>query len=89
MSNLVFSNISFSRTGTLIKCRQQLPTYLTITGSSFSNLKAAKLIVESSNTQSTNLTTLVQINDTVFDNIDDQYNSFINVNEGGQLEINN
>ena len=89
MSNLAFSNISFSRTGTLIECKQQLPTYLTITGSSFTNLKAAKLIIESSSTQSTSLATLVQINDTVFDNIDDQFNSFIDVKEGGQLEINN
>ena len=89
MSNLVFSNISFSRTGTLIECKQQLPTYLTITGSSFTDLNAAVIRIESSSTQNDNLTALVQINDTVFDNIDDQYNSLINVNEGGQLEINN
>ena len=89
LSNIMFSNISFPRTGTLIECKQQLPTYLTITDSSFTNLTAAVLVVESSNIQNTNLKTLVQINDTVFDSIDDQYNSLINVNEGGQLEINN
>ena len=89
LSNIMFSDISFSRTGTLIDCKQQLPTYLTITDSSFTNLTAAMLVVESSNIQNTNLKTLVQINDTMFDNIDDQYNSLINVNEGGQLEINN
>ena len=89
LSNIMFSNISFSRTGTLIECKQQLPTYLTITGSSFTNLTAAVLAIESSNNQNANLATSVQINDTVFDSIDDQYNSLINVNEGGQLEINN
>ena len=89
LSNIMLSNISFSRTGTLIECKQQLPTYLTITDSSFTNLTAAVLVVESSNIQNTNLKTLVQINDTVFDSINDQYNSLINVNEGGQLEINN
>ena len=89
MTNLLFSNISFSNTGTLIECRQQLPTYLTITGSQFIDLNAATIRIASSNTDNTNLTTLVQINDTVFSNINDQYNSLINVNEGGQLEINN
>ena len=89
MSNLAFSNISFSRTGTLIECKQKLPTYFTISGSSFTDLNAAVIMIESSSTQNDNLTTLVQINDTVFNNIDDQYNSLINVNEGGLLEINN
>ena len=31
----------------------------------------------------------MQINDTVFDNINDKFNSFISINQGGQLEINN
>ena len=89
MSDIMFSNISFLTTGTLIECKQQLPTYLTIINSQFTDLTAAKLVVKSLNTQSTNLTTLVQINDTIFNSIDDRFNSFINVNEGGQLEINN
>ena len=87
MTNLLFSNLSFSSRGTLIECKQQLPTYLTIVNSRFSNLNAAILTVESSNTQNTNLRTLVQINDTVFNDINDRFNSFINVKEGGQLEI--
>ena len=78
-----------SVTVVFILLKYLLPTYLTITNSQFIDLKAAILMVESSNTQNTNLTTLVQINDTVFNSIDDQFNSFINVNEGGQLQINN
>lgn len=89
MSNLIFSNVSFSNTGTLIECRQQLPTYITISSSQFIDLNAAVIRIESPNTENTNLSTSVQINDTVFNNINDQYNSLINVNEGGQLEINN
>ena len=89
MTNFIFSNISFSSSGTLIECKQLLPTKLTITGSSFTDLNAAILVIESSSTQNNNLATLVQINDTVFDNINDQFNSLIEVKEGGQLEINN
>ena len=88
-SNLLFSNISFSTVGTLIECKQQLPTYLTITDSHFVDLTAALILIESSNTQDSNLETLVQINDTVFDNINDKFNSFISINQGSQLEINN
>ena len=75
--------------GTLIECKHQLPTYLTITNSQFTDLSAALILIESSNTQDSNLTTLVQINNTVFDNIDEKFNSFISINQGGQLEINN
>ena len=88
MTNLLFSNISFSNTGTLIECRQQLPTYMTITGSQFIDLNAATIRIASSNADNTNPTIFVQIYDTVFSNINDQYNSLINVNEGGWLEIN-
>ena len=88
-SDLLFSNISFSTVGTLIECKQQLPTYLTITNSHFVDLTAALMLIESSNTQDSSLATLVQINNTVFDNIDGKFNSFISINQGGQLEINN
>ena len=66
-----------------------MPTYLTITDSHFVDLTAAKILIESSNTQNSSLATLVQINNTVFNNIDDKFNSFISINQGGQLEINN
>ena len=89
ITNLLFSNISFLTVGTLIECKQQLPTYLTITDSHFIDLSAALILIESSNTQDSSLATLVQINNTVFNNINDKFNSFININQGGQLEINN
>ena len=89
MTDLLFSNLTFSNTGKLIELEHQLPTYVTITNSQFIDLNAAVILIESSNTQNTNLTTLVQINDTVFDSINDKYNSLINVREGGQLDINN
>ena len=88
-SNMLFSNISFSTVGTLIECKQQLPTYLTITDSNFVDLSAVLILIESSNTQDSSLATLVQINNTVFNNINEKFNSFININQGGQLEINN
>ena len=75
--------------GTLIECKHQLPTYLTITNSQFTDLSAALILIESSDTQDSSLTTLVQINNTVFDSIDDKFNSFISINQGGRLEINN
>ena len=89
MSNLSFSNISFSRNGKLIEFKQQLPTYLTVTESSFVDLNAAVLSIESSNLQNTDLKTKIQVRNTLFNNINNQFNSFINVNEGGWLEINN
>ena len=89
MSDLSFSNISFLHNGRLIEFKHQLPTYLTVTNSYFNNLNAAVLSVESSNLQNTDLKTLVQINNTVFNSINGQSNSFINVNEGGWLEVNN
>ena len=88
-SNLLFSNISFSTVGTLIECKQQLPTYLVITDSQFVDLTAALILIGSSNTRDFNLASLVQINNTVFDNINDKHNPFISINQGGQLEINN
>ena len=88
-TNLIFSNITFSSRGTLIECKQQLNSYLVISNSEFSDLNAAVITIQSSNTQNSNLSTLVRINDTMFNNINDGFNSFINVNEGGQLEINN
>ena len=89
ITNLLFSNISFLTVGTLIECKQQLPTYLTITDSHFIDLSAALILIESSNTQDSSLATLVQINNTVFNNINEKFNSFISINQGGQLEINN
>ena len=89
LSGLMFSNITFLAEGTLIESKQQLSSYLTITDSQFINLDTAILKIESSNTLNSDLSTLVQINNTLFDNISNQFHSFININEGGWLEINN
>ena len=74
MSDLVFNNITFERTGELIEFKHQMSNYVIITESRFTELKNAKITVESSNT---NLKTLVQINNSVFDKIEDGFNSFI------------
>ena len=89
MSNLIFSNVSFEFGGTIVELKHQMNNHVTITDSEFSNMNAALISVMSSNTQRTDLLTRVQINDTRFDNINNGFNSLVNVNEGGRLDVNN
>ena len=89
MSNLIFSNVSFEFGGTIVELKHQMNNHVTITDSEFSNMNAALISVMSSNTQRTDLLTMVQINDTTFDNINNGFNSLVNVNEGGRLDVNN
>ena len=89
MARLSFSNLSFSQSGELIKFKHQLSIFLTITDSHFVDLNAALLSIQSSNLQNTDLKTLVQINNTGFERINGQFNYFMEINEGGWLEINN
>ena len=89
MSNLIFSNVSFQFGEALIELKHQMNNYVTITSSHFSDLNAALISIQSSNTHRTDLLTRVQINDTTFDNINNGFNSLVNVNKGGRLEVNN
>ena len=89
MSNLIFYNVSFEFGGTIVELKHQMNNHVTITDSEFSNMNAALISVMSSNTQRTDLLTRVQINDTTFDNINNGFNSLVNVNEGGRLDVNN
>ena len=53
------------------------------------NIIQGKLYIESTNKQLTDMLTLVHIQDSVFDNIDDQYSSLIITGLGGRLNVTN
>ena len=85
MSNMIFSNITFDKRGELLEFKHHIPNQVIITNSEFRELKNAKIIIESSDSD---LQTRVQINNSMFDNIEDGFDSFID-NKGGELEIHN
>ena len=89
LQDLKFSNIEYLTKGNLLQLMHQLSSQVLISNSSFSNMTAGKLLVESSNKQNANLQTRVRIQNTVFDSLMEKYNSFVNINEGGNLEIHN
>ena len=88
-NNLTFENIEFTTSGKILDFGHQLPKNLTISNSKFSNLKYGRITVQSSNLQSSDLKTYVDISNTVFDDIQQSSFSFINVLEGSVLHISN
>ena len=87
--NLTFSNITFKYSGNLFQAMHQLPTNVSISNSTFTSLQAAWIVVEASNKQNINLLSNLVIYNSIFTNIDDEYSSLLNVNEGGVLYISN
>ena len=86
--NLTFSSITFAQNGYLMSLKHQLPHSVTITNSTFSNIQRGKILVEATKVQNKELLAKVTMRNTIFNNIDQLYGSFIEVYEGGELSIN-
>lgn len=86
-SNLTFTDISFSSTGNLISLGHQLIHNLTISDSNFININQGGIKILSSNLENFSLTTNVKLENITTDNIQQNEASFINVQQGGRLEI--
>ena len=89
LDNLLFSNISFPIKGKILSVEYQLKTDITVSNSKFSDLKNAGIEIEFSNVQNPLLNTKVKLISNSFDSIISQHQSFISVNEGGRLEVDN
>ena len=85
--NLSFDNIKFTTKGYLMKLSHQLPTNLTISDSSFTNIQAGSILIISSNLRNTLLTTNVHILNSKMNNIGQESTSFIDIKKGGRLFI--
>ena len=89
LSQITFHQVSFYTTGNLISFGHQLPNYVEVIGLVMTNITAGGLHIESTNKQLTDILTLVHIQDSTFDNIDDQYSSLIITGQGGKLNVTN
>ena len=87
IDNINFSNVTFLKYGNLLSFQQQITNILLLQNSNFQNLVSAFIYIEAANKQNLNITTKVRISNTTFTNINAQYGSLIQVNEGGYLEI--
>ena len=85
--NIAFSNVSFYTVGSLISFGHQLPNTLQMDNLTLTNIVAGRLHVESTNQQNTNLLTQVSINNSTFDNINDQFSSLIITEQGSRLNV--
>ena len=88
-SQITFTQISFYNIGSLISFGHRLSDYVQVTGLVISNITAGHLHFESTNKKNTDLLTRVSINDSNFDNINDQFSSLIITSQGGRLNVTN
>ena len=80
-------NITFVRTGSLFMLGHQTSTILTITNAYFSNLVGANIMIKSSNLQNTQLVSKVKMTNITATHLTGNSNSFISIDEGGELYI--
>ena len=86
-NNVSFTNISFAVRGQLFELDHQLPTNLTISNSSFKNIRQGSIRIASSNLKNYVLLTNVHLLNITVDNVQEDSQSFINVLERGRLFI--
>ena len=87
MNNIQFNNVTFQKYGNLLSFKQQINKVLLLENSYFQNVVSAFIYIKVADKQNLNVTTKIRIYNTTFTNIDAQYGSLIEVNEGGYLEI--
>lgn len=86
-SNMNFIDITFASRGYLLELDHQLPTNLTIFHSSFRNIRQGNINIASLNLKNSALLTNVYMLNVTVDNVQEDSQSFINVEEGGRLFI--
>ena len=87
LSNIDMNNITFVRTGNLIKLGHQTNTTLTLTNATFSGLYGGQIYIGSSNLQNDRLITKVSMTNITAASLSGASNSFVSINEGGQVYI--
>ena len=85
ISDINIENITFMRTGSLFMLEHQTSTKLTITNAYFSNLVGAQTAIMSSNLQNIELMSKAMISNIKATILSGNRNSFISINEGGEL----
>ena len=86
LADIKMSNISFIRTGRLLLLEHQTNTILKISNWQFNNLIGAKVDVKSSNLNF-DINTKVNITNATATSLSGASNSFISIDEGGQLYL--
>ena len=87
IENSEFANLKFVRGGNIFNFQHQLNNQAVIKNSTFHDIFGGSIKLESYNKDLLNITTKVLITDITTSNINGQYNSFIHLATGGDLQI--
>ena len=88
-TNLEFNTLSFTLGGYLINMQSQMTDSFVIADSSASNIIGGSIKAEAFNKQDTSITSKVTLSNFTTTSINAQYGSFMILNEGGELIIEN
>ena len=88
-SNLVFQNLEFTQNANLFNFGHLLSVPVQITHSTFSNIKGAKININSFTTEISNLNTVVSMDNITVSEVNAKFDSFIELRTGAVLSINN
>ena len=88
-SNLTFKNLEFTQNANIFNLGHLLPVPVQILDSSFSNIKGGKINVNSFTNEIANLSTILLMENVTAKNLNTKYNSFIELQTGAVLFINN
>lgn len=86
-SELEFSYITFGISGELLKFGHQLENSIAVSNSKFSSISGGEILIESANLQNSDLKTKVDFINSTFLNIDANYLSLMQINEGAVVSI--
>ena len=87
IENLEFNSISFKNKGNLLKFEQQIKNPLVLNNIVIKNVDHGIIHIESANKQRLEVETKVIFENSTFQTINANYDSFITIREGGNLEI--
>ena len=88
-SNFNVNNITFKTHGRILKFGQHLLVRVLISNSTFTNLNSWSIEIHPKAAESVELRTKVKIENTVFNNINDGFESLLKIYKSSTLEINN
>ena len=88
-SNFYTENIKFETYGNFFKFGQHLLIPAVITNSTFTNFHSTSISIYPESKETTDIRTMLKIENTVFNNIDDGYESLLKIYQGSYLEIDN
>ena len=89
ISNITFTNISFTSSGYLILFNQQLTTNMTLTNSVFENIENGYILITTPSTGDTTKFTRVNIDNITVDSVKETTHAFISLTEQGKTTVTN